>query len=225
MLMAMLCRRPRCPGTQVFPRDSVCPLWPGVSRWELGNVRVCSRPNIRDTGRVSVGVQLVVCPPTQNQLWGLKKTTIGSNRTGSLQAHACMMLHTLLHTFPLSLSYPTVCPVCTHHFVLMGRQVVQRSLTAAERTELSTRAAVTVRQASCENKGKYYVPPDVPELDHVVKWAGDQLLLMRGRPPDRRHPASVRRQRQLNQRAVWVWVSERARERQRGGERKKRERA
>lgn len=94
------------------------------------------RPRIRLPGRVSVGVQLVICASTQHQL----KIENGRKKQRRFLMHCW---HDVLK-FPLDhdcsllwdciyrkkQSYPTFCPVHTKHFVFMGCQVIQRSLKA-----------------------------------------------------------------------------------------------
>ncbi len=98
-------------------------------RWALQSGLWSLRPRICLTGGVSVGVQLVICTSTQHQLKTDKKETAGY--TSILCVFSLFFCLFYLSTSPPQCpSYPTFCPVHTKHFVLVGRQVVQRSLTA-----------------------------------------------------------------------------------------------
>ena len=94
------------------------------------------------TGSISVGVQLVICTSTQNQL-KKERGTLCKTCTKMRHFFSFQCLRISIDLFcPLQAlnilwdymhgkqTYPTVCPVHTKHLILMGCQVIQWSFTA-----------------------------------------------------------------------------------------------
>lgn len=79
-------------------------------------------PCICLTGRVFEGVEFVISSSTQHQLKTQEKK----------ESSSYLLFYVKLIEFvnQRAVSHPTFCPVDTKHFVLVGSQVIQRSLTA-----------------------------------------------------------------------------------------------